>query len=142
MTFHPAPESDSFLTNPVCLSLLCKRSASVSPSTVEDFLLHFNGVTTSSMPRSATETHARIQDKKPVPCDDKNLSAKARTESTSDPSLSDRTDLTPDSTLQEDDSDPLKTPHRPTSITQQDYKPGDIVKVKVDNLYQVGMVHS
>jgi ribosomal protein L21E len=52
-----------------------------------------------------------------------------------------RTESTSNSTFHEDGSDPPSAHSRPPRITH-DYKPGDIVEVKVDNLYQVGMVDS
>ncbi|KAL3787270.1 hypothetical protein HJC23_004144 [Cyclotella cryptica] len=143
MSFHSAPARESLAPDQVCLSILSKRSSSVSPPPVRDILLHFTGVVPpSSMPRSATERHARIHDKMSVPCDDTNLCAKPRAESTSDPSSSIRTESTSNSTLHEADSDLPKTHSRPTRITPHDFKAGDIVEVKVDNLYQVGMVES
>ncbi|KAL7481433.1 hypothetical protein ACHAW6_007115 [Cyclotella cf. meneghiniana] len=141
MTFDPAPASDSVKTNPVCLSIPCKRSDSGLHSTVEDCLLDFTGVTPpSSMASSADASQARIHGREPVPFDVKSLSTKSRTASSYDSSLSERS--TPDSTLQEDDSDLSRDLNKPRSIAQHDYKLGDIVEVRVDNLYQVGMVES
>ena len=143
MSFHSAPARDTLKTDQVCRSILSKRSASISPPPVKDILLHFTGVVPpSSMPRSATERHARIHDKMSVHCDDNNVTANATTESTSDPSSSMRTESTSNSTFREDGSDLSNAHSRPPRITQHDYKPGDIVEVKVDNLYQVGMVDS
>ncbi|KAL7477552.1 hypothetical protein ACHAW6_003358 [Cyclotella cf. meneghiniana] len=143
MSFHSAPARDTLKTDQVCLPIQSKRSASISPPPVKDILLNFTGVVPpSSMPRSAIERHARIHDRISVPCEDIHVTANARTGSTSDPSSSIRTESTSNSSFHEDDSDPPNSQSGAARRSQHDYKPGEMVEVKVDNLYQVGMVES